>query len=57
MTDDQKPTVELDDLTRRQWLLRLGELVALAGVSGLLPDAVFAAAQPAQQHAAQPAGS
>jgi len=28
-----------DDLTRRQWLLRLGEMVALVGFSGLVPDA------------------
>lgn len=28
-----------DDLTRRQWLLRLGEMVALVGYSGLIPDA------------------
>ena len=28
-----------DEFTRRRWLLRLGELVALAGVSGLLPQA------------------
>ena len=28
-----------NDVTRRQWLLRLGEMVALAGVSGLVPDA------------------
>ena len=27
-----------DDLTRRQWILRLGELVALAGVSGIVPE-------------------
>ncbi|HTS07290.1 MAG TPA: gluconate 2-dehydrogenase subunit 3 family protein [Candidatus Eisenbacteria bacterium] len=27
-----------DDLTRRQWILRLGELVALAGVSGVVPE-------------------
>jgi len=27
-----------DDLTRRRWLLRLGELAALAGVAGLVPD-------------------
>jgi gluconate 2-dehydrogenase subunit 3-like protein len=27
-----------DDLTRRAWLLRLGELTALAGVAGLVPD-------------------
>lgn len=30
-----------DDLTRRQWLLRLGEMVALVGVSGLVPDAAL----------------
>ncbi len=28
-----------EDLTRRQWLLRLGEMIALVGVSGLVPDA------------------
>jgi hypothetical protein len=27
-----------NDVTRREWLLRLGEMVALAGVSGLVPD-------------------
>jgi gluconate 2-dehydrogenase subunit 3-like protein len=27
-----------DDLTRRAWLLRLGEFTALAGVAGLAPD-------------------
>lgn len=40
MTDDQH---FIDELNRRQWILRLGELVALAGVSGVLPEvAVFA---------------
>jgi len=34
-----------DDLTRRQWILRLGELVALAGVSGALPDFATALAK------------
>lgn len=29
-----------DQTTRREWLLRLGETVALAGVSGLVPEAV-----------------
>lgn len=33
MTDDP------NDVTRRQWILRLGEVVALVGVSGLVPDA------------------
>jgi hypothetical protein len=27
-----------DDLTRRAWLLRVGEVTALAGVAGLVPD-------------------
>jgi len=34
-----------DDLSRRQWLLRLGELVALAGVSGALPEFAIALAR------------
>ena len=36
-----KPTDSFDlttEFTRRQWLLRLGEAVALAGASGLIPD-------------------
>lgn len=35
MPDDRFPG---NDVTRRQWLLRLGEMVALAGVSGLIPE-------------------
>ena len=31
-----------DYLTRRQWLLRLGEMVALAGISGVVPEAATA---------------
>jgi hypothetical protein len=35
------PPPELaDQITRRQWLLRLGETVALAGVSGVVPAAI-----------------
>jgi hypothetical protein len=41
-----------DDLSRRQWLLRLGEMVVLAGVSGLVPES--AAALLSAQDAAQP---
>jgi hypothetical protein len=38
---NQLPPPELaDQITRRQWLLRLGETVALAGVSGVVPTAV-----------------
>ena len=40
--DNKEQFPKIDDLTRRQWILRLGELVALAGVSGALPE--FAAA-------------
>jgi hypothetical protein len=46
------PPPELaDQITRRRWLLRLGETVALAGVSGMVPTAVaegLAAAKKAQ---------
>jgi hypothetical protein len=31
-----------DEITRRQWLLRLGEMVVLTGVSGLVPESVQA---------------
>lgn len=37
--------LQADEVTRRQWILRLGELVALAGVSGILPDVAAALAQ------------
>lgn len=33
------------DLTRRQWILRLGELVALMGISGALPECAAAFVQ------------
>jgi len=46
MSDEQRPThtssSPADDLSRRQWLLRLGELVVLAGVSGLVPESAAA---------------
>lgn len=37
------------DLTRRQWLLRLGEMVVLAGVSGAVPEAATALLDAEQQ--------
>jgi len=44
---DRKPLFDsADDLTRRQWILQLGEFMALAGVSGLVPEM---GASPAQQ--------
>jgi hypothetical protein len=36
------------DLARRQWLLRLGEMVVLAGVSGLVPESAAALLSAAQ---------
>jgi Gluconate 2-dehydrogenase subunit 3 len=41
-----------DDLTRRAWLLRLGELTALAGVAGLVPDLAAAVTRNVQNAAA-----
>jgi hypothetical protein len=37
-----------EDLSRRQWLLRLGEMVVLAGVSGLVPESASALLRVAQ---------
>jgi hypothetical protein len=51
VNDDPKRSFDTPDhLTRRQWILRLGESVALAGVSGLVPEvrAVLAAQQQAE---------
>jgi hypothetical protein len=37
--DDKKPAeCARDELTRREWLLRLGEITALAGVAGMVPQ-------------------
>jgi hypothetical protein len=43
-------------ITRRQWLLRLGETVALAGISGLVPETSMRIFADEQLHAALPAG-
>jgi hypothetical protein len=42
-----------DDLTRRAWLLRLGEFTALAGVAGFVPDLAAAMPSTAQEAAAE----
>jgi hypothetical protein len=46
MSEEEQPTraasSEADDPSRRQWLLRLGEMVVLAGVSGLVPESAAA---------------
>jgi hypothetical protein len=39
---DPTKTSDPNDPTRRQWILRLGEMVVLAGVSGLVPESAFA---------------
>jgi hypothetical protein len=41
-----------DDLTRRAWLLRLGELTALAGIAGLAPELAGAMTPSVQEAAA-----
>ena len=43
-----------DAVTRRQWILRLGEMAVLAGISGLVPEAAFVQAQ--QENANLPLG-
>jgi len=46
MSEEEQPTrtasSQADDPSRRQWLLRLGEMVVLAGVSGLVPESAAA---------------
>lgn len=51
----QTPSSQANDLSRRQWLLRLGEMVVLAGVSGLVPES--AAALLEVGHAVPPTGA
>lgn len=46
--DNRAPDDSADDLTRRAWLLRLGEITALAGVAGLVPDVAAAMTLSAQ---------
>ena len=40
---EMKPTRENDEVTRRQWMLILGRLAAIAGFSGIVPDLAAAA--------------
>ena len=51
---NDKPLLENSDsgLTRREWLLRLGEFTALAGVAGLAPPLTLSLSLPEQQAAA-----
>ena len=52
-TDDLKI---INQITRRQWILRLGETVALAGVSGILPATPLRLFAAQQNYAALPPG-
>jgi hypothetical protein len=57
MSEERKPTpTDPDDLSRRHWLLRLGEMVVLAGVSGIVPDSAAALLGTGQAAAALPPG-
>jgi hypothetical protein len=38
VSENRRAPDDADDLTRRAWLLRLGEVTTLAGVAGLVPD-------------------
>jgi hypothetical protein len=46
----------INQITRRQWILRLGETVALAGVSGILPETPLCLFVAQQNYAALPPG-
>ena len=46
----------INQITRRQWILRVGETVALAGVSGILPETPLRLFAPQQNYAALPPG-
>jgi hypothetical protein len=48
----QRPLEEIDDFTRRKWILALGRLTALAGVSGMVPEFATALASPEKQQKA-----
>lgn len=45
-----------NELTRRQWLLRLGEVGVLAGISGLVPEISTDLFSAAEEHAELPPG-
>ena len=51
-----KPTEITNEITRRQWLLRLGEVGMLAGVSGLVPDVLGAVIEDQERVLSLPPG-
>jgi hypothetical protein len=52
--NEERDSTRADELTRRRWILRLGEFVALAGVSGFVPELAALAAQQAKITALPP---
>jgi hypothetical protein len=55
-TNEQLPEATSADITRRQWILRLGEAVALAGFSGLAPEIAAGLLSGETQYADLPPG-
>jgi hypothetical protein len=50
VNDDRcAPDASEDNLTRREWLLRMGEITTLAGVAGVVPDVAAAMGSAGQQ--------
>lgn len=57
MSEEPQPTpTDPDDLSRRHWLLRLGEMVVLAGVSGIVPESAASLLATGQAAADLPPG-
>jgi Gluconate 2-dehydrogenase subunit 3 len=50
------PLDAIDDVTRRQWLLRLGEMIVLAGISGVVPETSISFLEAQQDHPELPPG-
>lgn len=54
--NEQRPEATSDEITRRQWILRLGEAAVLAGFSGLAPEIAAALLSGEAQYAELPPG-
>jgi len=53
---EKRPELTLDEITRRQWILRLGEAAVLAGFSGLAPEIAVGLLSDETQYAELPPG-
>jgi Gluconate 2-dehydrogenase subunit 3 len=53
---EQDPAATAEELTRRRWFLRLGEMAALAGISGLVPEIAAGLLCAEQEQAELPLG-